>query len=122
MENEMKELMELLQTLKSEGAPDKVIQEIEQIIERRALRIKRHEDDIRRWIAEREQQQKKDKKSFDFLLLLFLLLLLDSDKPDDEFCIHDLWNPDRHAGGRQAGNDLSSPDWDEVKKTDKPKM
>jgi hypothetical protein len=121
----MKELMELLQTLKLEGAPAKVIQEIELIIERRALRIKRHEEEIRRWIWEKEQQQaqqKKDKKSFGFLLLLFLLLLLDSDKPEDEFCIYDLWNPDRRAGGRQAGNDLCAPDWDEAKKTDKPKM
>ena len=121
----MKELQDLLERLTEAGAPARVIEELEMLIEKRALRILRHEEEIRRWYGDKEKErirlkQEKD-EDFDLLLVMLLILILDSDRATDEFRMIDLMP---FIQDRQQKDSLAEPDWDEVevKKTDKPKM
>lgn len=86
-------LSELLQYLKNEGAPDAVVDELMRTIERRHLRIERHEQQIREWLDQQKKKEKDDKddrRRHDMWLILMLILLLADDREDDEFGINDL--------------------------------
>jgi hypothetical protein len=114
---EMKELQELLAKLKDAGAPEKVVKELEMLIEKRALRIMRQEKEIRRWISDKEKELIEKDKNFDFLLLLFLILILDSDRVTDDFRVIDLMP---FIQDRREKDSLAEPNWSDVKPS-KPK-
>jgi len=105
----MKELIELLQTLKSKGAPAKVVEELEMLIEKRALRIMRHEEEIREWAKQKDEQDKLKKEGGDelnFLLIMLLMLIMNSNRETDEFQFSDLFlSPD------------DGPVWNEAKQS-----
>lgn len=100
-------LSELLQWLKSEGAPDDVVRSLESKIERRRLRIERHEHQVKEWIERQKKKEKDDKddrrNNDNMWLVLMLILLLEDDTDDDEFSLNDLL-PDQRGS-------LMKPRW-----------
>ena len=88
----MNELIQLLNHLKKCGAPAYITKKIEDAIEKRAMRIHRHEKEIRELVEEQEKlaQRKKEDNDFNFLILLFLLMMIESDSDEDEISITDL--------------------------------
>ena len=91
----MEELRLYLRNLIDQGASPKLIDHIEKIIEKRSLRIKRNEDEIREFVKNRKEQEDEErKKSAEhtrFLILIFLMLLAEEDRPDDEIGMRDLF-------------------------------
>lgn len=106
--------MELLKMLRSRGAPDNVVKDLEKLIEKRALRIIRHEEEIREWTKQKDEQDKLKKEGGDelnFLLIMLLMLIMNSERETDEFQFSDLFlSPD------------DGPVWDEVKPSKKPQF
>lgn len=98
-------LNELLYWLKKEGAPAHLVERIERAIERRALRIARHEQEIRRWLDERRQADDERARTPDMLLILLMILLLEADREDDGFGLGDLF---RSARVSQSGGGFTA--------------
>lgn len=98
----MEELLKLLKNLQDAGAPTWAIKKLEQLIERRALRIKRHDAEVQAW-QHREQETRDKNKGKDWLILFLLLLMLESDNEDDEFTLSDMLPAPRRPTGDPTG-------------------
>ena len=91
----MQELFNFFEEMKAdpESDPD-MIERAEKLCEKRALRIKRNEDEIREFaekLEEKEREKKEKSNRNSMLILLFLMILLDDDN-DDEINFSDIFS------------------------------
>ena len=92
----MHELQALLANLKDEGAPANIIKNLENLIEKRAMRIIRDGDEIRAFVEKRMETQQTDQKTLETnaILMFFLLILIgESNKDKDEIGFSDIFKP-----------------------------
>ena len=92
----MQELFDFFQEMKSDPkANADLIARAEKLCEKRALRIKRNEDEIREFaekLEEKEKEKKEKSNRNSMLILLFLMILIDDDD-DDEINFDDIFSP-----------------------------
>lgn len=90
----MHELQLLLADLKEECAPANIIKKLEDLIEKRAMRILRDGDEIRAFVEKRMETQRKDQKTLETnAILMFFLLILIGESHNDEIGFADIFKP-----------------------------
>lgn len=92
----MQELFNFFQEMKSDPEANwDMISRAESICEKRAMRIKRNEDEIRKYVEKRKEREMKDDKVKgevnSMLILLFLMLMLSDDDDKDDINFADIF-------------------------------